>query len=87
MSFWGKEDRDFFKLIKECIEHWILIIVLLLIYFVTLWIRATLFPSNDDILQFIIITEKIGIILTVGKYCVTMIVSWYASVRKVIRSV
>lgn len=87
MSFWGKEDRNFIKLIKECIEHWILIIVLLLIYFATLWIRETLFPSNDDILQFIILAEKIGIFLTMVKYCVTMIVSWYVSVRKVIRSV
>jgi len=87
MSFWGKEDQDFIKLIKECIEHWILIIFLLLIYFVTLWIRETLFPSNDVILQFIILAEKIGIFLTVIKYCVTMIVSWYVSVRKSIRSV
>ncbi len=87
MSFWGKEDRDFIKLLKECIEHWILIIVLLLIYFATLWMREKLISSNDDILQFIIFAEKMGIFFTVVKYCVTLSVSSYISVRKSIRSV
>ena len=87
MSFWGKEDQEFIKSLKECIQHTILIFVLLIALFGTMWLRDTLFQSNDDILQIIIGFEKFCILTTLVRCGLGITKSLFKSIRKEIQSV